>query len=276
MSSVMTWRPARSSRDPRRAHHSRRGPAEQGVDRQLAGRAGGHDAAVGAHGEDRGPPGAEAQESRAQPPEVLAHPPAHVGVDHGDQTPLVLAALGPQLVRGRDVDVGVPGVDEPGRLALVGAVDVAVEEADGEGPAAGPDELVGCRLHLRGDQRPVALAGRQEPLAHLPHQMARHQGLRLLHEVVLRFPEPEATQLEEIAESARHDEAHRVAGSLEQRVHGEGRAVDEERDGPGVHTGPREQGLRCRPAPPPRDPGARSAPSGLPGGRSSRRGGRGR
>ncbi len=168
-----------------------------------------------------------ARRSCSRDRKYVAHPLADVRVDRRQERALVLAALGPHVARRADEQPGEPGLDAALDRRLVFVVRVRVQEADRQRPAARGHQLRGLGLGVLHIEGPLHPAARTEAFVDAAHHLARGERRRRIREEILRIGKPQPPDLEDVLESARHEQAHRTAGALDQRVHGQGRPVDE-------------------------------------------------
>ena len=191
-----------------------------------------HHAAVRAH--DREITGkADLAEALREARHVAADLRPDVGVDHRGRHPLELAVLAQDLVRQRQVRVGDLPADHLAGDLLVLGVDVGVQEADGDRL----DPVGAQRGAGFGDagaiERHVHLARAQQPLVDLAREVARHQRPVTVKEQAISLRPVAAADDVYVARAAGDHEAGLGAFSLDQRVDGDGRAVDQLVDGGG-------------------------------------------
>ncbi len=154
-----------------------------------------------------------------------------IGVHHRGRHPLELAIFAQDLVRQREIGIGHGGADHLAGDALVLGIDVGVQEADRDRlHAFGGERAAGLR-DAATVERHVHLAGAQQPLVDLAREMARHQRPVAVEQQVIGLGPVAAADDVHVARAAGDDQAGLGAGSLDQRVDGDGRAVDQLVDG---------------------------------------------
>ena len=157
-------------------------------------------------------------EAGADPVDVRRHQRSHVGVDDGRRRPLVLTLLPQDLARERDRRGGkLLGEDRPDALLVLG-VEIGVQEADGDrvdGELAEPGRQ---RAHLRIVERLHDRSVRCHPLGELEAQPALDEGWRLAPEEVVHVRDPQAPELEDVAEPSRRDQGRLGAETLQNGV----------------------------------------------------------
>ena len=158
---------------------------------------------------------------------------AAVGRDDRGREALVLAPYRQDLVRGRDVRVGQHLAGDLAGAPLVGRVGVGVQEADDHRLHALRLEALGGGTRLGLVERGQRLARVERPFGRLQAQMPRHQRLVGRHEHVVHRGAhvlEAAPDLDDVAEAARRDHPGPGAVAVDERVGGEGRAVDDALD----------------------------------------------
>ena len=166
-------------------------------------------------------------EPRAEPLDVARHDRAEVGVDDGGRKALELAELRRHLVRAGDEGLGkFLGQNGP-HARLVARVDVGIEESDG-------DRLHACALEcVRGGAYRILIErGLDAPiipqaLRHLDPEMPPDEQGRLVALQVVEMGAALASDLQQITETLRGDQAGRCAAMLDQGIGGNGGAVTE-------------------------------------------------
>jgi hypothetical protein len=162
--------------------------------------------------------------------EIAPHLGLHVRVEHGERRPLVLARLGPDVGRHAYRQPGSDRLGDRPRAALVGGVAIRVEERDHETL----DALIEQAAHGVVDaplvEQRVDTAVGAEPLAHFGDSGPRDQGQRARAVEVERVGQAQALKLQHVAKAVRDEEAEPGARALDQRVHGDGGAVDDRAD----------------------------------------------
>ena len=118
------------------------------------------------------------------------------------------------------------------------------------------------RGHAGLVERGVDAAVGPEPLVHLGHAGPRDEGLGAAAVHVERIRQPQPLDLEHVAEALGDEEAEPRARPLDQRVHGDGRAVDGDVDLAQVDAVLPREARRARPPPPGRSRAAWREPSG--------------
>ena len=208
----------------RPALDQRRGPVRRGFQR-------GHPA-VGAHHEDRRLHARRAHAAR-DAVEIRLHDRRERGVEHGRRKALVLAVLRIDLRRQRHLDVRDRGAQRVGDGAFVRAVDVRVQQPDGDrGDAALADRRDG-RVDGRGVERHDDAAVVRAPLAHDEPVLAPRQRLGPRDVEVVDRAAVLPPDLEHVAKPFGRDErdARQLEMHLpEQRVRRDGAGVRDERD----------------------------------------------
>ena len=195
------------------------------VDRPLLGRRRGHHAAVRLHHvEGRGR--AEGGEPGLERVHVARHDRHHRRVHGGGAPPQVLAELRAHLRRD-----GQPGVrhllahDRRGG-ALVGGVQVGVQEADHHRLHALVPQAAHRRAHLADVERLQHASLGVETLADLEAPSPGHQRRRLLQMHVVEPGADLPADLQDVAEAARHEHAHARRLALDDGVGRHGGGVD--------------------------------------------------
>ena len=226
-------RPPRLRRDVGGADHARGRPRQQRRHRVGGGGGHRHDAAVRL-GDVGGGRHAAGGERFGEPGEIAAHLRLHVGVEHGQRRPLVLASLRPHLRRRAHREPRRRALGDRPHPALVGGVAIGVEQRDHQplDLVAGQAAHGGVRARLV--ERGVDGAVRAPALAHLGHPRARHQGQGTGAVQIERVRQAQALQLEHVAEALGDEEAEAGAGALDERVHRDGGAVHHRADLAGV------------------------------------------
>ena len=207
--------------DRSRFHHRRR---------PLGGDLRRHHAAVRAHDRERAAK-ADLAEARIQALHVAADLRADIGVHHRRRHPLELAILAQDLVRQREIGAGHGGAHHLAGDALVLGIDVGVQEAHrdrldafGRQHAAGVGDAGAVERH-------VHLARAQQPFVDLAGEMARHQRSVAVKQQVIGLGPVAAADDVDVARAAGDDQPGLGALALDQRVDGDGRAVDQLVDG---------------------------------------------
>ena len=142
---------------------------------------------------------------------------------------LVLAELGQDLRGDRHRQVGRDGGGDVRDDALVAAVGMRVEQADGQGLHPVGDELLDGGTHGRRvdrlDDRPIGACS----LGHLADVAGVGQRLGLLvdHEPEQRPRRPRLGEVQDLAEAFRHDQADERTAALEDGVRRDGGAVED-------------------------------------------------
>jgi len=167
---------------------------------------------------------------RLQPAEVARHQRLHIGVGDGGAEALPLAHLGADLRGERDGHGRQFGAQDLGRALLMRGVHEAVQEADGQRLDALGLQEGDVRAQARLIERAQHLAGVVQALRHRQAPAARHQGLRQLDVEVVLVVAALIAQREHVAEALGGEQRGLRPLALDQRVGGEGRAVDDQRD----------------------------------------------
>ena len=216
---------ARRLPDQPGADHAGGGPGERGVNGLRAHGLGAHDATVGLHDRQRRRDAALAQ-SLDEPPDVAADERLHVRVEHGDHRALELAEHRQHLARQRHRAVRMLLEQQLARPALVGAVGVAVQEADGHRRDAGRAQPSRRLTHGVLIERLDRLAAHADAAGNLEDQLGRHRARRLDPREHVGAPgNVVAPDLEHIAEAGRGEQARRRALAFENGVGGRRGAV---------------------------------------------------
>ncbi len=210
--------------------------------RRLADRGrGAHQAAARLHDLERrrDPRCGQARLERA---DVALDDRADVGVDDGRARALVLADLGEDVGRARDVDVVSDDLpDDLGGPPLVGRVRVGVEEADRHRRDALGAGALGCLAHRALVQLGPLLAPRAGSLRDLEAQPARDERPRLLVLELVHDRDPQPAHLEDVAKARRGQQAAARSLALEDGVRGDGGGVDDLDDAVGRRAGVAQQ-----------------------------------
>ena len=190
----------------------------------------GRDPAMRLDDQDRPGEPARAQ-PRLEAQEIALQSGADVGVDDRGADPLVLLDLREDLGGEREIGVRQRRAHRLGGEPLVAAVAPGVQIADRDRLDLGAGQLGERRGERALIERRLDAAVGAHPLAHAEAALARHQRLgRRLAEVVAVVLEALA-HLEHVAVALGRQQRGPGALALEQRVGGDGRAVD---DGPGL------------------------------------------
>ena len=227
-SSVMRLR-SRRARDVGGADDAGGRAGEQGGHRLLARGGDRHDAAVRLRDVRRRRHPARGQRL-LEALEVAPHLRLHVGVEHRQRRALVLARLGPDVGRDTDRQPGAPLLGHGFALPLVRGVAVGVQQGDDQPLDAPARPAAG---------RPRARLASSSGVSRLPSARRRsrtsatrargHQRQRAGAVQIERVRQPEALELEDVAESLGDEQAQPGAGALDQRVHGDRGAVHDGR-----------------------------------------------
>ncbi len=185
------------------------------------------DPAVRLHDQERHPRAGPLGDPAAQALDVAGDDRLHEGVDQRGDRALVLAVLAQHVRADRHRALRVLGREQVPHPLLVRGVGVGVQQADadrGDAVVAEPAGLGHDRLLV---QRPQDRAGRVEPLGHLPDQVEGHDAVGLHPEVrvAVAVGHALATDLQQVPEAGRRQEPQPGDLALEQRVGGDGRAV---------------------------------------------------
>ena len=152
---------------------------------------------------------------------------ADIGVHHRGRHPLELAILAQDVVRQRQIGVGHGGADHLAGDALVRGIDVGVQEADRDRlDALGVERAAGLRNAV-AIERVVHLARAQQPLVDLAREMPRHQRPVAVEQQVIGLRPVAAADDVDVARAAGDDQPGLGALALDQRIDGDGRAVDQ-------------------------------------------------
>ena len=116
-----------------------------GAHRQAAGRGGIHDAAVRLDDQELACE-AVGRKRLVEPAQIARDLRLQIGVESGGREALELADLGQDLVRCGDMRVGPECPQRCDGGAFIGRVGVGVDEEDGDGGAAGLQQLTACGL----------------------------------------------------------------------------------------------------------------------------------
>ena len=166
-------------------------------------------------------------------PEVAAHDGLQKSVQHRGREPLILAKLGLDLGRQRDMHRAIrPFLKRPTDAPLVAVVDIGKQQTHRAG--------LGARSERRGDrlidrriaQRQDRFSGGRHPLLDLETPLAWHQRCRVVDLEVVHMGPRLTSNLQQIAEALGRDQRDRAALSLDQRV--------------GCNGGPRGRRVVCR------------------------------
>ncbi len=191
-----------------------------------------HDAAVGAHDRERAAE-ADVAEAGPQAPHIAADLGSDIGVHHRGRHALELPVLAQDLVREREVGVRQGGADHVAGGALVGGIDVGVQEADRHRLDALGRQHAASFRDAGAIERHVHLTRRQHALVHLTGEMARHQRPMTMEQQIVGLRPVAAADDVHVAGAAGDDQAGLGALAFDQRVDGDGRAVDQLVDGGG-------------------------------------------
>ena len=185
-----------------------------------------HHAAVRAHdGEIAGK--ADRREALRKACHVAADLRPDIGVHHRRRHPLELAVLAQDLVRQRQVGIGQRRPHDLAGDLLVLGIDVGVEEAHRDRfHALGAQHGAGL-FDARTIERLTHLAGAHHPLLGLAGQSPRYQWTMAVEQQVVGLRAVAATDDVDVARPAGDDQAGLGALALDQRIDGDGRAVDE-------------------------------------------------
>ena len=216
---------AEPRRDLRRADHPGSRPRLDDVDRPQARGRDSHGAAVRLHHQQRRGD-LEPAQHRLQAAEIVGHHRQDIGVDHGGAGALVLLDLGQHLGGEADRDRRVAGTDQLPDAALVGAVGIGVEQADGDRLDAGRQQRVDGAAGRRLVQRPLDPAPVVDPLRHLDAMRPVDQRRRLLPVEVVEHRHAQAPDLQHVAEALSGDQPGPGALLLNDRVGRDRGAVD--------------------------------------------------
>ena len=161
--------------------------------------------------------------------DVGRHLRAHVRVHARRQRALVLAELGQHVGGERHREARIEPLDDRADLLLVRAVDVRVDQRDGQRLDTRLDEVADDRLDLRLVDRDDGLAARVHPLDRLARVGERGGRVGLDHDDPARKRPRRlrAREVEDLLEARRRDQADAGALRLEHRVRRDGRAVQD-------------------------------------------------
>ena len=201
-----------------------RGAGQRGADRQPRRVLQRCHAAMAQDDEDRAGI-ARAGQPLAQPAEVAGDDGADIGVHRGGGEALELLDFRQHLAGGGDEHAGHGGAHRGCGLRLVPAVAPGMQEADrnrlgavGGGDGGGQ----GC-----GVERDLHLAVGAQPLAHAVAAVARHQRFGRRHAQVVALRLQPLAHLHHVAVALRGEHGNARAAALQQRVGGDGGAVDD-------------------------------------------------
>jgi hypothetical protein len=171
---------------------------------------------------------ATSPEPAAELAQVAVHDRLNVRVHDRRAGPLVLAPLLRDPVRGRDRHAGYLVGDDAGGALLVARVAIREQEHDRHRLDAVGAQPAGGRTHGLLVERDQHVARGRQPLGHLVHAAARHQGLGPPVKHVVHLQEVAAADLEHVAEPVSREEPGPRALELEERVDPDRGAVDDE------------------------------------------------
>jgi len=157
--------------------------------------------------------------------QILLHQRLHESVGASGDEALILPELGNHLARERDRELGIEGADGFCGLALMCAVAIGVQEADGDRLDAVGLELAGGFAHLVEIDRGHNLAVAVHALRDLETVAARHQRVGILQEEIVDVVALLGAHLQDVAEAGSGDQAELGAFPLDQRIGDEGRAM---------------------------------------------------
>ena len=153
-----------------------------------------------------------------------------IGVGDDGRAALEFAIFLRQLVARRDEHAGVARLEQRLGALLVIGVAIAMEKEDRHRLDADRGELCSQLLDVLVDQRRLDLAIGEDALIDLEAQRALDQRLVLLEEEIVGIRPVDAADLVNVAKAFGNDERGVGAFALEDRVDGNGRAVEEEAD----------------------------------------------
>ncbi len=170
----------------------------------------------------------ERLQCRAEPSEIAPQRRPDVRVDHGGARTLVLARLGQDLRRARDVErIADDLPDDLGGAQFVPRIGVRVQEADGERLVAIGEQALGDAHNLGLVERSPDLAVRAESLRDLEASAPGHERRRLLVLEVVEHRDAQTPHLEDVTKPARGDERRTRPLALDHRVRRDGRRMDD-------------------------------------------------
>ena len=161
--------------------------------------------------------------------DVLAHHRADVGIRRHRRAALELTIFLRELVRRGDEGVRQLAAHDGLDARLVRRVHVAVEQHDGDRVDTLGLEPSAHLEHARLVERHVHRAFGRQALAHLVAPRARHERHVLVEVEVVGVRAVDAADLVHVAKALAGDERGLGATTLEKRIDGDGRAVQEER-----------------------------------------------
>ena len=205
-----------------------RGARLHQADREARGGGNVRQAAPGSHHQERAAEAALGEGCR-QVRQVARHQGPDVGVGARRREAFELADLRAHLGRQGDGDVRQAFGQERADAAFVGGVGIGVEQPHGDAGDALPFQDRRQRPHRVFVQRQQDLAGGVHPLRHGQAQPARHQRPRAVDVDVVLLEAVLVGHLQRVAVALRRDERRHGAAALDERVGGEGGAVEDER-----------------------------------------------
>ena len=185
-----------------------------------------HHAAVRAHDRECAAK-ADIAQARVQALHVAADLRADIGVHDRGRHPLELAIFAQDLVRQRKIGVGHGGADHLAGDALVRGIDIGVKKTDRDRlHPFGGERAAGLR-DAGAIERGVHLARAEQPLVDFAREMARHQRPVAVKQQVICLRPVAAADDVHVARATGDDEPGLGALAFDQRIDGDGRAVDQ-------------------------------------------------
>ena len=235
---------AELGRDLRRPDDPRRWPRLDDVDRPRRGRIDAHRPAVRLH-DPQGTGDPEPAKDPLEGSEIGPDDRQDVRVHHRGAGSLVLLELRVDLARQAQRHVDAPLPDHLRDAPLVPVIGVAVDEGDGDGLHAVRKKPVERGVHARFVERLEDPAGMVDPLGDLHPVDPGRERLGFLPSEVVEAGHAKAPDLEDVAEAGGGDEAGPDAPLLEDRVRGDGRAVNDLLDLVAGNPDPRQRDLEA-------------------------------
>ena len=185
-----------------------------------------HHAAVRAHDREIAAK-PDVAEVLAQAFHIAADLRADIGVDHRRRHALELAIFAQDVVRQRQIGAGQRFAHHGADDALMVGIGVSVQQAHRDRLDAFGGERAAGLGDARLVERMVHLARAHDALVDLARQMPRHQRPVAMEEQIIGFRAVAAADDVDVAGAAGDDQSGLGALALDQRVDGDGRAVDQ-------------------------------------------------
>jgi len=170
-------------------------------------------------------------EARLQAAHIAPDLGADIGVHHRGRDALEFAIFAQDFVRERQIGVGQQGADDLAGDTLVLGIGIGVQEADRDRFHARIGQRAARILDAGALERRMNLAGGEHAFLGLQGETAGHQRTMLVEQKIIGLGPIAAADDVNVAGAARHDQASGSALALDQRVDGDGRAVNELVDG---------------------------------------------